>query len=133
MTRRKYSPKDYKRSNPGDPLTEDWTIREAVMYGKKRDVLIRKVDGKKQRRMVEDGRMSATISWGEAKQFMEGRSERAKAMDKSLQHQKQKKTPDKAWKNRPGRSDIKGIDHKSQERQKKAKKSKTNNKKGGKK
>lgn len=127
VARRKYNPKNYKRSKPGDPLTDDWTIRSAVMYGEKRDILIRKVNGKKQRRMIEDKRMSPTVSWGQARQFNESRSNRAKAMDKSLQHKKQKSQPDKAWMNRPGRSDVKGIDHKSQDRKKKKKK------KGGKK
>jgi len=122
MARRKYSPNKYKRSKPGDPLTEEWTIRKAVMYGQKRDVLIRKVDGKKQRRMVVDKRMSPTISWGEARKFHNSRSNKSKAMDKSLQHKKQKKVPDKAWKNRPGRSDIKGIDNRKKSKRKKSKK-----------
>ena len=110
MARRKYDSKDYKRSKPGDPLTEEWTIRSAIISGKKRDVLIRKIDGKKKRRMIIDNRMSATISLKEAKKSHQSRKPRAKRMDLSLQHTKQKERPDKAWKKRPGRSDVKGID-----------------------
>jgi len=110
MARRKYNPKNYKRSKPGDPLTEEWTVRSAIISGKRRDVLIRKVDGKKKRRMIIDNRMSPTISYGEAKKFHQSRKPRAKRMDDTLQHQKQKKIPDKAWKNRPGRSDVRSID-----------------------
>lgn len=130
MTRRKYNPKKYKRSNPGDPLTEEWTVRSAIMYGVKRDILIKKdKDGKKQRRMIDDNRMSPTISWGDAKRFNEQRSPRARKLDRSLQHKKQKSVPDRAWKNRPSRSDIKGIDSKKKAPKKSSDKNKPKKKK----
>ncbi|MCP4651535.1 MAG: hypothetical protein GY853_15845 [PVC group bacterium] len=113
MARRKYNPNKYKKSNPGDPLTEEWTVRSAIIAGKRRDVLIRKVDGKKHRRFIVDERMSPNISYSEAKKFHDSRKPRAKAMDKSQQHSKVIKNPTKAWKNRPGRSDVKSIDTKT--------------------
>ena len=132
MTRRKYNPRKYKRSQPGDPLTEEWTIRSAIMYGEKRDILIKKdKDGNKQRRMIDDKRMSPTISWGDAKRFNEQRSPRAKKLDRSLQHKKQKSQPDRAWMNRPSRADVKGID--SKKTKPKTKKKSTKKKPGSKK
>ena len=124
MARRKYNPSKYKRSKPGDPLTDEWTVRSAVMYGQKRDILIRKVNGKKQRRMIVDNRMSPTISWGDAKRFNDERTPRAKALDRSLQHKKQKKVPDRAWKNKPSRADVVGIDNKKNKPKKKTKRKK---------
>ena len=56
MAKQIYSLKDYPRSNPRDPLTSEWTIRSAIIAGRSRYVLIRKVNGIKQRRLVIDNR-----------------------------------------------------------------------------
>ena len=112
MTRRKYDPKKYPASKKGDPITKNWSVRKAKIGKKNRLVLVRKVEGKRQRRFVEDHRMSATISWGDAKKFHNKRKPKAKKMDNSMKHKTVLKEPNKSWKKRPGKYDVKNIDEK---------------------
>ena len=120
MTRRKYNPKKYKRTFPGDPITSKWTIRKISISGKERDVLIRKRDGKREVRVIDDKRMSPIISFTEAKKIHRKRSQRAKTIDNSQSNKKIKGFADKSWVKNPGRTDVKGIDTKK--RKKKGKK-----------
>jgi len=112
MTRRKYNPKKYKRTEPGDPLTSKWTVRKLLINGKKRDVLIRKRDGVIEKRVIDDKRMSPIISFTEAKKIHRKRSQRAKTIDNSQSNKKTKHFADKSWVKNPGRTDVKGIDTK---------------------
>ena len=110
MPRRKYSLKGIKRTQPGDPITEEWTVRRAVINGVERDVLLRKIDGVKQRRLVDDFRHSSGISFSKAKEFNESRKPKARKLDNNALHKNVKEKPDKAWMRNPGKSDVVGID-----------------------
>jgi hypothetical protein len=112
MTRKKYNVKNYPVSKKGDPITESWTVRKAKIGKEDRLVLVRKINGKRQRRFVEDHRMSPTISWGDAKKFQRSRTKRAKQMDDKMKHQTVIKEPNKSWKRRPGKYDVRRIDEK---------------------
>lgn len=112
MTRRRHDPKKYKRSNLGDPVSEKWTIRELSRDGKKRDVLIRKRNKRREILEIYDDRMSPIISFSEAKKVHRKRSKSAKTRDRKKTHRIRKKFADKSWSKNPGRSDVQGIDTK---------------------
>ena len=116
MTRRKYNPKKYKRTNSGDPLTNKWTIRKISISGQMRDVLIRKRDGKREIHVINDKRMSPIISFTEAKKIHRKRSQKSKTIDNSQSNKKTKHFADKSWAKNPGRTDVKGIDTKKREK-----------------
>lgn len=112
MTRRKYDPKKYKRTQSGDPVTNNWTVRNLSRRGKTRDMLIRKKNKKREIRVIYDERMSPIISFTEAKKAHKKRKKGAKNRDRKSTHKNTKNFADKSWKKNPGRSDVKGIDTK---------------------
>jgi hypothetical protein len=112
MTRRKHDPKKYKRTKNGDPVTDKWTVREVTRKGKKRDVLIRKNNKKREIKVIYDERMSPIISFTGAKKMHNKRKKSAKNRDRNATHKNTKSFADKSWGKNPGRSDVKGIDTK---------------------
>lgn len=67
MVKRKYVKKEYELAKKGDPITSEWTLRLAKIGPDTRYVLVRKVGKKKQRRFLDDKRMSPEIPWNKVR------------------------------------------------------------------
>lgn len=114
MVKRKYVKSNYPLVKKGEPITSEWTLRKAKIGNDERYVLVRKFNGKKQRRFLDDKRMSPGIPWGKARSEYRKRPLKARKRDESKTSKVVLKNPNKAWLERPGRSDVKNIDTKKQ-------------------
>lgn len=82
-------PKDIRKtkvpiSKKGDKITKNWSARYVRYKGKDRWILIRKKDGKTQRRVMKDKRYSERITREELLAAHRKRSEHAKNIDQAL-------------------------------------------------
>lgn len=113
MVKSKFKKSDYPTAKKGDPITRKKTIRQLKINGKTRWVLTWKSpQGKLQRQLMKDYRMSSQIPLKEARKFHRKRKIKSQDVDEGKQALKEFEYPTKAWKNRPNRYDVKGIDSK---------------------